>query len=370
MLSFGNNGRCHTASCGMAIVGLVLFSMAVGCGGGGKPAAQSTGAKEASPPKSVSKSEEKEPSRSADDGAMALKSASSGGVRKSSRGIPYDAFFDDPLGEANKAAVVPAAVANAKPDANAGEPAAKPATDVAKPAAGGGSTAWADFISIDVIQAETKTVRNDLTAWMKGPGDFNKKCKEISWEAALLAGLAGIAIEHSEAASWKANAHYVRDFSSELSSAAEGPGKEFYDKSKVPYEKLTAVFGGSIPADAGVVPAKRPFHETSERGGVMQRIEKASEWLRLNINTEAKLKSELETIQHETMLIAALGKMTSLAGYDGTEEADYQKYAADLIAGGQEAGAAAKDQNYKQFTDSINKIVKSCTECHPKYRGQ
>ncbi len=349
----------------MLAAGLMLASMIVGCGG--KPAAQATAEKEASAQKTAVKS--KEPHRAADDGAVASKSSSSSGVRKSSRGIPYDAFFENPLEEANNAAVVPIAVAVAKPDPNAGEPAAKPVTDAVKPAAGG-ATAWADFISIDILQAEAKTVRNDLTAWMKGPGDFNKKCKEIGWEAALLAGLAGIAIEHSEAASWKANAHYVRDFSSELSSAAEGPGKEFYDKSKVPYEKLAAVFGGSIPADAGVVLAKRPFRETAERGGVMQRIEKASEWLRLNINTEAKLKSELETIQHEAMLIAALGKMTSLAGYDGTDEADYQKYAADLIAGGQEAGAAAKDQNYKQFTDSINKIVKSCTECHPKYRGQ
>ena len=370
MLSFGNPDRCHAASRittgTLLFAAMMLASMIVGCGG--KPAAQATAEKETPPPKGAVKA--KEPGRAAGDGAVASKSSSSSGVRKSSRGIPYDAFFDDPLSEADNAAVAPTAVAVAKPNANTGEPAAKPTTDAAKPAEGGGGIAWADFISIDAVDKETKKVRNDLTSGMKGPGDFNKKCKEIGWDASLLAGLAGIAIEHSEAASWKANAHFIRDFSSELSDAAVGPGKEYYDKSKTAYEKLASVFGGSIPADAGDVPAKRPFHETAGRGGVMQRIERASEWLRLNINTEAKLKSELETIQHEAMLIAALGKLTSMPGYDGTEDAEYQKYAADLIAGGKEAAAAAKDQNYPQFTESINKIVKSCTECHPKYRGQ
>ena len=67
------------------------------------------------------------------------------------------------------------------------------------------------------------------------------------------------------------------------------------------------------------------------------------------------------------MLIAAFGKIIAMEGYPDTEEADYQKYATDLITGGKEAGEAAKDMNYAKFTESINKIGKSCTECHPKY---
>ena len=365
MLSFGNNVRCKTTSWTTGLMlafGLTLSAMFSGCGG--KPAAQTTADKDAPAPKAASKS--KEPSRAVDDGAVASKSSSSGNVRKSSRGIPYDAFFDDPLGEANNAAVIPTAAAVTKPEASTGEPAAKPAADTAKSSAGGG-TAWSDFISIDVIQEETKKVRNHLTSAMQGPGSYNKECKEIGWDAALLAGLAGIAIEHNEAASWKPNAHYVRDFSADLSNSAVGPGKDYYEKSKAAFEKLAAVFGGSIPADAGEVAPKRPFHEVADRAGVMQRIQKASEWLRLNINTEAKLKSEQETIVHEAMMVAALGKIIAAEGYDSTDEAEYQKYATDLINGGKEAGVAVKDKNYKQFTDAVNKISKSCTECHPKY---
>lgn len=367
MLSFGNNGRCQAASRTttgpLLVAGLMLASVIAGCGG--KPAAPAAAEKETPPQKTAAKP--KEPSRATDDGAMASKSSSSSGVRKSSRGIPYDAFFDDPLGEANNAAVVPNAVAVVKPDANTGEPAAKPVGDAAKPVASGGGIAWADFISIDILQDETKKVRNDLASAMKGPGDFNKKCKEIGWDAALLAGLAGIAIEHSEAASWKANAHYIRDFSSELSNAAVEPRKEYYDKSKVAYEKLAAVFSGSIPADAGDVPAKRPFHESADRTGLMKRIHNGNEWLRLNINNEAKLKSGKETILHEAALVAALGKIIATEGYAGTDEDEYQKYAKNLIDGAKEAAGAANDQSFPKFTEAINKIGKSCTECHPKY---
>ena len=346
----------------MLVTWLMLASVIVGCGG--KPAAQAPAEKEAPPQRTASKS--KEPRRAADDGAVASKSSPSSSVRKSSRGIPYDAFFENPLEEANNAAVAPVATAVAKTDTAATEPTTKPTTEVAKPAAGGG-IAWADFISIDILQDETKKVRNNLTSWMKGPGDFNKKVKEIGWDAALLAGLAGIAIEHSEAASWKANAHYIRDFSSELSNAAVEPRKEYYDKSKVAYEKLAAVFGGSIPADAGEVVPKRPFHETADRTGLMKRIHNGNEWLRLNINNEAKLKSEKETVLHEAALVAALGKVIATEGYAGTDEEEYQKYAKNLIDGAKEAAGAANDQSFPKFTEAINKIGKSCTECHPKY---
>ena len=368
MLNFGNNSRCQAASyktrLWMGVVGLVVTAVVVGCGGGGKPAAQTT-AKEVPPPKAASKS--KEPNRSADDGAPAKQLVAAGGVRKSPRGIPYDAFFDNPLKVVEDGAVVAVTVPAEKPGANAGEPAAKPTVDAPKPAAAGGGIVWADYISIDILQEETKKLRNHLSSVMQKPGDFNKEPKRIGWEGAQLAGLAGIAIEHGEAASWKANAHYIRDFGSELSNTAVGPGKENYDKSKVAYEKLTSIFSGSVPADAGDVAAKRPFHETADRGGLMFRIQDARDWMRLNINNEAKLKSEKETILHEAALVAALGKIIATEGYGGTDEEEYQKYANDLINGAKEAAGAANDQSFPKFTDAINKIAKSCTECHPKY---
>ena len=89
--------------------------------------------------------------------------------------------------------------------------------------------------------------------------------------------------------------------------------------------------------------------------------------MRDNINTEAKLKGESEAIVHEAMVIAALGKIVAADGYSSADEADYQQFANALINGAKDAAAAAKDQNFQKFTDSMNKVNKSCEQCHANY---
>ena len=99
----------------------------------------------------------------------------------------------------------------------------------------------------------------------------------------------------------------------------------------------------------------------------MKRIDKARNWMRDNINTEAKLKSETDSIVHEAMIIATLGKIVSTDGYSSADEQDYQQYANALINGARDAAAAAKDQSFQKFTDAINKVNKSCEQCHANY---
>jgi len=230
-----------------------------------------------------------------------------------------------------------------------------------------GRISWSNCLSDDVLQNEVKRVRNQITVSTKGLGAYNKECQSLSWEATLLSGLAGIAIEAPFESSWKANAHYVRDFSVELATASSGPGRENYEKARTAAEKLASVLSGSIPADAGDVSRHRPYHETADRTGLMKRIERAYEWLRLNVNTPSKLKSEFEMIVQEASIISALGTVVSTSGYSSADESDYQMYVKNLIDGGKEAKSAAIEQNYEKFTQSIGKVGKSCADCHPKY---
>ncbi len=365
MWSFGNSLRCQFASRMTThpadLVSLAIIIAMAGCGGG-KPPVQTADQGEAAPTKATSKS--KEDGQTSTDVA-ASKPTTSGTGRKGNSGIPYDAFFDDPLGEVANTAAAPGA-AVAKTDAPTAEP-AKPAADVPKAAAGGGNSSWGEIMPLDNLQEEIKKLRNHLTASLQNQKSYNDSFKDIAVDGAVLAALAGVVLEHSDAVSWKANAHYVRDFGFEIFSSANGPGKDGFEKSKAAFEKITAVFSGSIPADAGDVAAKRPLAEVADRGGVMKRIEKAKEWMRLNINTEAKLKSETDQILHEAMIVATLGKVVSTEGYSNADEEDYQKYAENLVNGAKETMSAVKDQSFQKFTDSINKINKSCEQCHANY---
>lgn len=360
MLNFENAGRCGLSTSfrhgstltAMMIGGASLF--VVGCGGGGTPAkvqqAETTPATKAAP-----KSERPQGDEHADKSTTR---------RKESSGIPYDAFFDDPLEVAQNAAAAPGAAVAAN---EGGKPEEKPMAAAPPAAAAGGALAWSEFITVDSVQDEIKKIRNRLTASLAQVGTYNGNYKEIAVDGAVIAALAGIVIEHGGDVPWKAKAPYIRNFGFELSQAATGLGKDNYEKSKTAFDKLTASFNGEAPADAGAVAAKRPFSEVADRGGLMKRIEKAKNWMRDNINNDAKLKGEADAILHEAVMISTLGKVVSLEGYTNTDEQDYQQFVNALIGGAQEAQSAVKDQSLKKFTDSMNKVSKSCDQCHANY---
>ena len=285
--------------------------------------------------------------------------------RKFVNKIPFDVFFDDPLGvvNSNKNSVgAPAEVVSIKED--------KPKSTAAlstPSAKGTGSISWQDLIPIEELQGEVKTVRNSLNKQMANQGSYNSNFKEIAVDGAEMAALAGIVQEHTESLSWKDKAQYVRDFGAQLSQSAVGLGKDNFDKTRSAFQKLTSVLEGSIPADAGDVPSTRPFNEAASRKGLMKRIEKAKNFLKQDVNSEAKFKSLSDQIRREAALISALGSEITTSGYEYTSDDDYQNHAKTLIDGGKEATSALRDESYDRFKQAVDKVNKSCTDCHASY---
>ena len=129
MLSFRNGERGGTASCepslqrrftrelgvsGIALLCLIGLTFVGGCGGS-KPAATAKGEKAAAASKTSSKS--KTTAKNEESGGVGgSKSATTGGGKKSKNGIPYDAFFDEPLSEVANSAAAPMAANVAKTD--------------------------------------------------------------------------------------------------------------------------------------------------------------------------------------------------------------------------------------------------------------
>jgi hypothetical protein len=277
--------------------------------------------------------------------------------------IPYDVFFDNPLQVVNNNKTV--APSTETPAETPTEKPKSPAPDASASKSGG--TAWQDVIPMAELQGEVKTIRNSLTKAMANPAQYGQNFKVIAQEGAELAALAGIAQEHSEAISWKDKAQYVRDFGAQLNQSAIGLGKENYDKTKIAYQKLTSVLDGSVPADAGDVPTTRPFNEGASRKGLMKRIERAKDWLKQDVNSEAKFKSLSDQIQHEAAILGALGTVITTNGYEYTENDDYQQFAKSLIDGAKDVYGASKEESYDRFKQAIDKINKSCTDCHGLY---
>lgn len=353
---------------GVWSTGLLLLS---GCGGGSAP-------QPAAPPSALPAPIPAPAAATSDAGSRKPDStttvtATSGspppGGRKFVGDIPYDVFFDDPyslLASSTPVAAPAATPATVTPPSTPmTEPAASPAAAVA-----GGKADWEEYLTADDVTDELKKIRNHLDTTLKSLGTYNAGVKDIAVDGALISALARIQSQSPDEVTWKASAALVEDYGRQIwdTAAAENAlGRPAYEKVQAANERLVSVLSGNVPADAQTPPAGRTLAEVATRRGLMKRIEKASEYLKKNINTEQKLKSEQETILHEAALIAAFGKVCSDPSYDSADEDAYKAFAASLVDGAQEARQATKDQAFDKYQQGINKVIKACSDCHNDY---
>jgi cytochrome c556 len=367
---------CHTRSTStqgrqIGLSGLLLLLTAAP-GGCGKPAAPPA-APTASPAAPATAAN---PAPESSTTASETSAATPGSVRVDAQGrkwigdIPYDVFFEEPLAIAadrTAVSVAPGTMAAATPTAPAATATPAPAAGNSGAASGGGAADWKSLISMEQINNEAKRVRNHLTASLQSQGTYNGNYLELQTDGSVVAALAMIAAEHPEDASWKQNARYLREFGFQLRESSKALGRESFTASQTAAENIQAVLNGNLPAEAGDPAASKPYSEAASRSGVMKRIEKASEWMRANINSQSVFDAEVEQIRQEAAVLSALAKMVGDKSYDSADEEEYAGYARDLLSGARDVGAAAQEKDFAKFNDSMNKIQKACGECHANY---
>jgi len=345
-----------------ALLGVLGLVALIGCGKPPAPAPKAT----ASTSPAVKKSA---PAKVAANKSSAPKVTEEGG-KKFLDGIPYDVWFDDPLAVvANTTNVAaPANPVATTTDSATPKPAAEtPMTETKTPASSAGLD-WASYIAMDQLQEESKRIRNQFKTLLQTPAAYTTDFEVVKMNGTVMSALAVIVAEAGEGVSWKPNAGYVRDFGFAINEAAKGPGKPNYDATKAVYENMESVFSGSIPPDVPEPDAKRATADAVVRNYLMRRMKLAMDALKLNINTEAKLKSEADQALQEAMVLAALAKMITLEGYSSAEEAEYQAFANSMIDQCVMATQAVKDQDFMKFQDAINSVDKTCSDCHTQYR--
>lgn len=279
--------------------------------------------------------------------------------------IPYDVFFEDPLALVSDSAKVatPAPTVTTPLD-DSSSPTTAPST-LSGPPASNDASDWKSYISMEQLQSETKRIRNHLKSALQTAGTFTGQHKELQYDGAQLAAIANIVAQFPEDVSWKPRARFIRDYGLELSQSSTGPGKAPYEKSQTIAEKIQSVLDGN--SGDGDPALQRPFGEVAARTGVMKRMEKAYEWMRTTISTEAKLKSEQDQALNESTMLATMGKVVTDPSYASADEDDYLRQAKNLIEGAKAANAAAQNQDLSKFKEALNKIDKACKDCHVNY---
>lgn len=328
------------------------------------------GAQPAAPKASVDKptSTAKKPAAEKSSGGHADSKVTEQDGRKFLDGIPYDVWFDDPLAivsNTTNVAPVGSAPVSTTPAPTADKPAHQPAEKPSVPAA---SADWSAYIAMDQLQDESKRVRNQLKAMLQTPAAFSADFEVVKMDGAVMAALAIIVSESGDGVNWKPNAGYIRDYGFEIFDAAKGPAKPHYDKTAAAFENLQSVFDGSIPAGAPQPAATRPYSEVASRYYVMRRMKLAFEALKLNINTEAKLKSEQDAALLEAMMLAAMSKVVSSKDYSSADEPEYQAFMQEILTNCQAATTAIMEQQFEAFSTAMNAIDVTCKNCHSQYK--
>ncbi|GIX05420.1 MAG: hypothetical protein KatS3mg114_1289 [Planctomycetaceae bacterium] len=280
--------------------------------------------------------------------------------------IPYDVFFDDPLAIAsNTQTVVPADNPTMSPSAASSSSDTPPPTQATHPSAS--HPDWKTLITLEQLQEETKRIRNHLAQSLQTQATYNNNYKELRSDGAVIAAIARVAPHVPGELTWKSRAAYLEEYGRQLNESATGLGREAYTRSQAWAEKIETVLSGSLPADPGEAPADRPLSQVVSRTGVMVRMMKARDWMKLELNTESRFQAEKEKAYHEASVAAMLGQIVADHSYDYADEDDYKRHVQAFIDSGRTAAAAAQEGSFEKFSRAINAMQQACDQCHASY---
>lgn len=346
----------------------IVPAVLAGCGGGAQrsESAGSEGQEKPSSPKQAAREQTSDaPAAPQGSGQTAIRTDAQG--RKWIGNVPLDVWFDDPLGVAANSSQV-ASTSPSAPTPPQEPPMPTGTTEEPKTAASA-QTDWESLIAAAVLEAEVKTIRNDLTRALQSLGQYQGNYKQIQSDGATLAALAGIAQKHPEPVSWKERSRYVRHVGTALNEKADALGREAFESSENVYLQLLSILDGSVPPDLpSDLPETVPPGEVVDRFGAMRRMDEAFQYLRKNINTEQALKSEKETVGHEAAILTGLAAVISDESFTSADEEEYATAAKGLIEAGLQMQRSAQADDFAGFSTALSNAEKRCNECHQGYR--
>ena len=284
--------------------------------------------------------------------------------------IPYDVWFDDPVGLAhsNTATVAPTTVQT---------PAGGLATSTEQPSAGpteAGTTAasdssdWSTIISADALQAEVKNIRNNLNQKLKTVGRYNASLFEIPAQTATLATLAGIASSHSGEISWKERARYIRTIAATMHAEKMQTGPKFQRPLLEKFEQIDEMLSGSLPGGLDEPAAEFEFSDLAEMPLVMKRMEIAFNKMKTEAGSEDKFLENGDMIQHESAILGAMMKAVLSEGYGYSDDADFLGFAKRIQDSARRIGDSVVAGNFETYDAGLSAITKACAQCHTTYK--
>ena len=362
------NNLCAVAAASMFLVG---------CGGGNPPATESVQPATQSAPAADSATEAPTPSSS--------DSVSNRPRRQNERwkdangveylgNVPLDVFFDQPYSVASDTTPLNGAgPANGQslptaPAMNDGLPTSVPPPPDAPTTVESGEQSWDELMPMTVIDEEITSIRNFLNQSLQSVGSYNRSMLMVPPNAATVAVLSGIVMQHPEDISWKEDAIYIRDLAKKMNESTLMPGKKDQDRLLKLFESLADTLNRSRPADLDEPPADDDFATVAEMRYVMMRMSQAETKLKTEVN-ESGFASKKDMVKHESAILGTMAKIVSLEEYGYGDDEEYVGYAQRIVQGAKAATNAAEGGDFGTYELALSKVSTACQECHAAYKN-
>lgn len=253
------------------------------------------------------------------------------------------------------------------------QPATTPASGSdSTPSANGNAAGgeWGALIAIGQLDEEVKAIRNFLTENLQSVGNYNSSMLMIPPRAATLAMLAGVAMEHPDAVSWKSDAKYIRDLAKKMNDSTLQRGPKDQKRLLALCESIADILNRSRPADLEEPPEGDSFAETAAMAMLMTRMEDAQNRMKTEAGTESTLGSRKEMVQLEAALLGTMAKTITLKGYGYEDDSEFKGFATDVVNACQVIRTAADSGDFGSYESALTKVSTACNNCHMKYRSE
>lgn len=364
------------------VINLVVSGLLIGCGSGDKPPEAASSPNGSPAPVNNATADNStspaEPTDTVQSRRQNERWTDANGVEYLGE-VPLDVFFDQPYSVASDRTPLTGVAANL-PEPGAGgmsatgavPPANKAPAEESTPAVAGadsGAADWQEIMPMETITSEINTVRNFLNQSLQSVGSYNRSMLMVAPNAASLAVLAGIVMEHPGDVNWKEDAIYIRDLAKQMNSETLQPGKKDQDRLLRLFENMASILDRSKPAGLKDPVATDTFADVAEMRLVMMRMAAAEKKMKTEAGSASSFESQKKMIIHEASMLGSMTHIVTLPGYGYSDDPEFIGYAQKIVDAAREIRNAADAGDFSTYELALTKISTACQECHSQYKN-
>jgi cytochrome c556 len=241
-------------------------------------------------------------------------------------------------------------------------------------AAGAGGVAgsgWNALISPTTLEDTIKALKLQIDTGVTTPSDFaGKGYKAARRDFSVMAMTFAIIGEYEGDVRWKKDAPAARDAFAQTAANAKVGTTGVYNEAKKRKEEMQDLIGGSNPFEGKSSESKAAWGSVCDRSPLMQHLELVWEpRLKPALSDKGQFTANLEKIQQDAELFAAIGAVLAKEGMEDADASEYTALCDKLKNAAHEIAEACKAKDFDRASKAATEIGKSCTECHENYRS-